>query len=82
MLATASAAVVDRFDALPADMRKACPGLPSEARDAIARAIAGARNEWIRSTAALVVARVEALTAPEPDGDEVGDLDSPVDALA
>lgn len=67
VLATASAAVVDHFDALPGDLRKACPDLPQEARDAIATAIASARNEWIRSTADLVARRVDELTEPEED---------------
>jgi phage terminase Nu1 subunit (DNA packaging protein) len=68
VLATASAAVVDRFDALPADLRKACPDLPAEARDAIGRTIANARNEWIRATADLVAVAAERLTAADaPD---------------
>lgn len=69
VLATASAGVVDRFDALPGELRKVCPDLPVEARDTIGRTIAAARNEWIRATAELAVARLEQLTAP-PAEDE------------
>ena len=67
VLAAASAAVVDRFDALPGTLRKACPDLPGEARDAIAKVIASARNEWIRATADLVVRRLEEMTEPDED---------------
>lgn len=70
VLATAAAAVVDRMDQLPAQLRVACPDLPSEARDAIARTLASARNEWIRSTAELAVRRLDELAdveEPEPD---------------
>lgn len=54
VLALASAAVVDRFDALPGSIRKACPDLPAAAIDAVVRTCANARAEWIRSTADLV----------------------------
>ncbi len=72
VLGQASAAVVDRFDALPSLLRKACPDLPAAARDTIAKVIAGARNEWIKSTAELVVRNLEedadeALDVPEPE---------------
>ena len=85
VLALASAAVVDRFDALPGQLRKACPDLPAEARDAIAKTIASARNEWIRSTADLVDRQLEQLAdvtgadaAPdEPDADLFDDALTP-----
>ncbi|WP_421885173.1 hypothetical protein [Methylibium sp.] len=67
VLASASAAVVDRFDALPGVLRKACPDLPAEARDAIGRVIASARNEWIRTTDELVVKRLEQAAEAEED---------------
>jgi phage terminase Nu1 subunit (DNA packaging protein) len=74
VLAAAAAGVVDRFDALPATLRKACPDLPQEARDAIARTIAEARNEWIRATASLSVRRLDELTEPdEADADAPGE---------
>jgi phage terminase Nu1 subunit (DNA packaging protein) len=72
VLGQASAAVVDRFDSLPSLLRKACPDLPAAARDAIAKVIASARNEWIKSTSELVVRSLEegadeALDVPEPE---------------
>ena len=73
VLAFASRAVVDRFDALPGRLKKACPDLPSEARDVVATVITSARNEWIRATAELVVKQVD-LLADEDDGEPV-DLD-------
>lgn len=69
VLAAASAAVVDRLDQLPGQLRKVCPDLPGDARDAIERAIAAARNEWIRSSAELAVRRL----------DELADVDDPAD---
>lgn len=68
VLAAASAGVVDRFDQLPSLLKKACPDLPADARDQISKVIASARNEWIRTTADLVVQRLDELTA---DLDEV-----------
>jgi phage terminase Nu1 subunit (DNA packaging protein) len=65
VLGQASAAVVDRFDALPGLLRKACPDLPAEARDAIGGVIAAARNEWIRATAELVVRQLETVDDDE-----------------
>lgn len=70
VLGQASAAVVDRFDSLPSLLRKACPDLPAAARDAIAKVIASARNEWIKSTSELVVRSLEedadeAIAVPE-----------------
>lgn len=78
VLASASAAVVDRFDQLPGLLRKACPELPLEARDQVMKTIASARNEWIRSTEQLVIKHLDDTTADEPeDGevDEAGEVD-------
>jgi len=74
VLAVASAAVVDRFDALPGYLRKACPDLPIEARDAIGTVIADARNEWIRATTELAVRRLEEM-AEASDAEPVFDAD-------
>jgi phage terminase Nu1 subunit (DNA packaging protein) len=74
VLAAASAAVVDRFDALPATLKKACPDLPAEARDAIDRVLSAARNEWIRQTAELAIARMDELadvTEPSDIANEI-----------
>lgn len=76
VLATASAAVVDRFDALPGTLRKVCPELPANARDAIDKVIASARNEWVRSTSDLVVKSLADLT---DDADDIAPGDEGVD---
>lgn len=80
VLATAGAAVVDRFEQLDGALRKACPDLPDEARTTIMTVIASARNEWIRSTAQLVDRSLDDLLAEQADDDQVdgftmGDLD-------
>ncbi len=81
VLAAASAAVVDRFDALPSDLRKACPDLPAEARDAIGRTIAGARNEWIRATVDLTADAVRRLAEADAD-DEAAQLGAVMEPAA
>lgn len=68
VLGAASAAVVDRFEQLEGDIAKACPELPEAARRVIISVIASARNEWIRSTAALVDRALDDL----PDADDEG----------
>lgn len=67
VLGAASAAIVDRLDALPGLLRKVCPDLPAEARDALGKTIASARNEWIRSTAELVTKRVDELAGDDDE---------------
>ncbi len=71
VLATAGAAVVDRFEQLDGALRKACPDLPDEARTTIMTVIASARNEWIRSTAQLVDRSLDELLAQQADDDQV-----------
>lgn len=74
VLGSASSAVVDRFDQLDSTLRKACPDLPEPARLAVQQVIASARNEWIRSTASLVEAQLQAFedaTDDEDDGDQL-----------
>jgi phage terminase Nu1 subunit (DNA packaging protein) len=72
VLAAASAAVNDRFDALPGLLRKVCPDLAADVRDAIEKTIASARNEWIKHTAELVVRNLDEATVDEdePLGEE------------
>ena len=76
VLGMAASAVVDRFDQLEGQLRKACPDLPDEARTLVQTVIASARNEWIRSTANIVCDGLDAMVAapdeedqeaPEPD---------------
>lgn len=71
VLATASAAVVDRFEQLEGALRKACPDLPDAARSTVMTVIASARNEWIRSTAQLVDRSLDDLLAEQADDDQV-----------
>ena len=71
VLATAGAAVVDRFEQLEGALRKACPDLPDEARTTVMTVIASARNEWIRSTAQLVDRSLDELLAQQADDDQV-----------
>jgi phage terminase Nu1 subunit (DNA packaging protein) len=60
VLATASQAVAERFDHLPGLLKKACPQLGDAERDQVIAVIADARNEWVRETAELVSAKVNA----------------------
>ena len=63
VLATASQAVVDRLDQLPAMLKKICPELPDAARDQVMTVIAAARNEWVTRTMEVVAAKLEDLEA-------------------
>jgi phage terminase Nu1 subunit (DNA packaging protein) len=69
VLATASQSVVERFEQLPGLLKKSCPDLPDSAREQVMVAIAAARNEWVRATEALVLAKAES----DADDDEVLD---------
>ncbi len=59
VLATASQSVVERFEQLPGQLKKACPELPEAARDQVMVTLAAARNEWVRGTESLVLAGAE-----------------------
>lgn len=59
VLATASQAVVERFEQLPGMIKKVCPDLPEAARDQLMTVIAGARNEWVARTAELAAKQLE-----------------------
>lgn len=67
VLATASQAVAERFDHLPGELRKRCPDMTEAQRDAVVAVIAAARNEWVRSTADLVVQRLESTDDETPE---------------
>lgn len=60
VLATASQSVVERFEQLPGLLKKTCPDLPDTAREQVMQAMAAARNEWVRATEALVLAKADA----------------------
>ena len=69
VLGMAASAVVDRFDQLEGQLRKACPDLPDEAKVTVQTVIAAARNEWIRSTERLVTEAIDAMLAEQADDD-------------
>lgn len=70
VLAAAAAAVAAKFEALPGDLRKVCPDLPEGARTQIDATIAAARNEWVRSTSALLPKVLDELTEDDADDDQ------------
>lgn len=55
VLAQAAASVAAKLDSLPALLKKLAPDLPDDAREALAKRIAEARNEWVRDTSSLDV---------------------------
>lgn len=67
VLATASAAVAERLDGLPAVLRRRCRHLSADGIAAVVAVIAEARNEWVYATAELVRQRV---TVPDNDDDD------------
>lgn len=70
VLGMAASAVVDRFDQLEGQLRKACPDLPDEAKTTLQVVIASARNEWIRSTERAVFDRIDAMLTDTDDDDQ------------
>lgn len=74
VLGMAASAVVDRFDQLEGQLRKACPDLPDEAKTTVQTVIAAARNEWIRSTERLVTEAIDAMLAEQGDDDQLAEL--------
>lgn len=69
VLGMAASAVVDRFDQLEGQLRKACPDLPDDAKTTVQSVIAAARNEWIRSTERLVTEAIDAMLAAQDEDD-------------
>ena len=80
VLGMASSAVVDRFDQLEGVLRKAAPDLPDEAKTAVLKVIANARNEWIRATERIVSEAIDAMLAADANQDD--DLLDAIDAEA
>lgn len=66
VLATASQAVVERFEQLPGMLRKSCPDLGESAHTQIGEVIARARNEWVAKTSKLVIDQLEDAEEPDP----------------
>lgn len=72
VLANAAQSVVDRFDQIPATLRRVCPDLPPAAREAVMRELASARNEMVRKTESLMADALDAADQPvedEPDSE-------------
>ena len=78
-LSAAAAAVAQRFDALEPELRRHCPELGEAQRAAVARVLAGARNEWVRATTDLITGAIDAL--PDDDEDDQLALDMPAESL-
>lgn len=74
VLADASQGVVERFEQLPGQLRKACPDLPPAAIDQVMSTIASARNEWARATAELTAKTLEEAGDELPDYQNEGEL--------
>ncbi len=74
VLGMAASAVVDRFDQLEGQLRKACPDLPDDAKTTVQSVIAAARNEWIRSTERLVTDGLDAMLAAQDEDDQLAEF--------
>lgn len=70
VLADACAAVVERFESLPARLRKEVPGLPPDTYETISAVIASARNEWVRAASASMLRPVDVADDGDDDQDE------------
>lgn len=66
VLGAAIQAVNDRLDALPAQLKAACPDLPPAAVDRLMTTIAAARDEWAATPTTLT------LTAATEGDDDAG----------
>lgn len=69
VLANASRCVAERFDHLPARIRKVHPTLPPAVVDEVMATIAAARNQWVAETVAIVTADIYA--AGDADEEDV-----------
>jgi len=76
VLANAAQSVVDRFDQIPAALRRVCPDLPQPALNAIMRELSSARNEMVRKTESLMADMLGEGDQPVEDEDPV-DLSAP-----
>lgn len=75
VLGRASSSVVDRFDMLEGDLRKACPDIPDDVLMTVLGVNAKARNEWLRATSRLVDDYIDQLVAEEEDADALDPAD-------
>ena len=74
VLGLASSSVVDRMDQFDSLLSKSCPDLPEDVRKVVMSVMAGARNEWIKSTARLVADAVDAMAQDEEDEGDLPDI--------
>jgi len=72
VLSSAAQAVVDRFEQIPAALRRVCPDLPQPAFDTVMRELASARNEMVRKTSSLLDDLLD--EADQPVEDEPADV--------
>jgi len=73
VLATASQSVSTQLEALPGLLHRVAPDMPDEAREAVARTVAAARNGWADATSKLEVAELPGVG----DDDIVEDEEDP-----
>jgi hypothetical protein len=64
-LAKASAAMASKLEALPGELMKVAPDLPFEVVEAMRKAIAKARNDWVSDTEELDLS-----DDPDPDSED------------
>lgn len=73
VLASASAAVASRLEAVPVKLRKAAPDLTQDQLEQIEKLLSAARAEWVSQTVSLVAKRVEELADEAELSDDEGD---------
>ena len=71
--------LAERAPGLEPELRRHCPELGEAQRAAVARVLAGARNEWVRATTDLITGAIDAL--PDDDEDDQLALDMPAESL-
>lgn len=76
VLGRASSSVVDRFDLLEGDLRKACPDIPDDVLLTVLGVNAKARNEWLRATSRLVDEYIDQLVAEDEEADALDAADT------
>lgn len=76
VLGRASSSVVDRFDMLEGDLRKACPDIPDDVLMTVLGVNAKARNEWLRATSRLVDEYIDQLVAEDEEADALDAADA------
>lgn len=73
VMASASQAVVDHLDQIPAGIARVCPDLPQAVRDLLMSELARARNEMVRKTASLIADTLDPGDIQEEDSAETAE---------